>query len=168
MNKIKKIFESAVWWLGVVMVGLLLGLSLQFVRAWTEPTPPAPDGNVGAPVNTGIQTQSKTGLLGLLGGLLTPRINTPNDTPAAGEVLTSLDNMGTIAWAQSQSAGGGGCYVSYSGNCLSGFRNEGSAGDWGYCIYTDQYTGRMHFRPPGGGCYAATVGYIGTAIVCCK
>lgn len=26
-----------------------------------------------------------------------------------------------------------GCYVSYSGDCISGFTNSGSAGSWGYC-----------------------------------
>ena len=65
--RFKKIFENAVWWSGVVMVGLVLGISLQFVRAWTEPTAVPPNGNVGAPINTGTIGQAKQGVLQVLG-----------------------------------------------------------------------------------------------------
>ena len=60
--------------------------------------------------------------------------------------------------------GGGGCYVSYSGSCLTGFTNKGSAGWWGYCDYGDD-----HFRPAGGGCRCGWRSYtIGEAFVCCQ
>lgn len=65
--------------------------------------------------------------------------------------------------------GGGGCYVSYSGGCLSGFTNKGSAGWWGFC-----YNGGdiCHFRPPGGGCSSLGGGClsynVGEAFVCCQ
>ncbi|MGA1865529.1 MAG: hypothetical protein ACMUHX_10745 [bacterium] len=60
-----------------------------------------------------------------------------------------------------------GCYISYSGGCLSGFSNMGSAGSWGLCR---DNSGGGHFRPPGGGCYnAAWPNWtIGTAYVCCR
>ena len=46
-------------WLKVAVVGIALGFGLQFVRAWTEPTATPPDGNVGAPINTGTVDQTK-------------------------------------------------------------------------------------------------------------
>ena len=62
--------------------------------------------------------------------------------------------------------GGGGCYISYSGGCLPGFTNMGSAGWWGYCRAAAT---TCHFRPPGGGCRSGWSGYsIGEAYVCCQ
>jgi|GEM_PF-1423741 len=120
-NKLKKVFENAVWWSGVVMVGLILGISLQFVRAWTEPIEAPPGGNVGAPINTGILPQNKSGMLGV-GGLITSLLNLgdPGNQPQAGYVLQVkrvtlhdpvVDPGGTdtaqVAWGP----GGGGWYV---------------------------------------------------------
>ncbi len=51
--------KKIAYWLGVVVVGIALGLGLQFVRAWTEPTVDPPGGNVGAPINTGDAPQAK-------------------------------------------------------------------------------------------------------------
>jgi hypothetical protein len=105
--KIKKIFENAVWWSGVVTVGLVLGISLQFVRAWTEPTEAPPGGNVGAPINTANGFQWKGlftgtfGWLGLTGGLDTVGLKTsylqiPTGA-VAGYVLTT-DALGNATW----------------------------------------------------------------------
>ncbi|MDP8259133.1 MAG: hypothetical protein P9L90_06935 [Candidatus Aadella gelida] len=61
----------------------------------------------------------------------------------------------------------GGCYVSYSGGCLAGFTNKGSAGLWGYC-YDASYQSN-HFRPPSGGCTVGTsTRNLGVALVCCQ
>ena len=57
----KKLSQQLTYWLGVVAVGLVIGLSLQFVQAWTEPTVAPPAGNVGAPLNTSGTGQIKTG-----------------------------------------------------------------------------------------------------------
>jgi len=59
--KTKKISEQITYWLGVVAVGLIFGLSLQFVQAWTEPSVAPPGGNVGAPLNTSNIGQTKAG-----------------------------------------------------------------------------------------------------------
>ena len=48
-------------WLSVIVIGIALGLAIQFVKAWTEPTDAPPNGNVGAPINTGAGIQTKTG-----------------------------------------------------------------------------------------------------------
>src|SRR4030042_5770632 len=68
----QKTKKKATYWLGVIIVGIALGLALQFVRAWTEP--PAggpPTGDLGAPINTGNIDQTKSGGLGVRGGFVT-------------------------------------------------------------------------------------------------
>ena len=57
----QKIIKQISYWLGVIAIGLILGVSLQFVRAWTEPIAAPPGGNVGAPLNTGNLSQLKIG-----------------------------------------------------------------------------------------------------------
>ena len=65
-----KLSQNITYWLGVVAIGLVIGLSLQFVRAWTEPSVAPPGGNVGAPVNTSINPQTKAGGLGVTQNLI--------------------------------------------------------------------------------------------------
>ena len=125
-QKLKKIFENAVWWSGVVMVGLVLGASLQFVRAWTEPTEAPPGGNVGAPINTSPIGQFKHGVLQLLGLTL---YNDPavSGVDVTGKVLTAQNAYGATAWA----AGGGS-----SGGSYTAFGTKSCAPEW-----TVAYTG---------------------------
>ena len=75
------------YWLRVAIVGLALGLGLQFVRAWTEPTVAPPNGNVGAPLNTGSLGQYK------VGGLM---LNTGDGTyaPAANGLIVQNGSVG--------------------------------------------------------------------------
>lgn len=56
MEKIRKILLKNLLpiLVGVVMVGGI-------IYAWTEPTQAPPNGNVGAPINTGAQNQTKSG-----------------------------------------------------------------------------------------------------------
>jgi hypothetical protein len=73
MKKTQKDLKQKIsYWLGVVIVGLVFGFSLQFVRAWVEPLPGTvpPEGNIDAPINVGPVTQTKAGNLGIGGGLL--------------------------------------------------------------------------------------------------
>jgi len=71
-NKIQKRNERVSYWLGVIALGLIVGFSVQFVRAWVEPSDAPPGGNLGAPINTSSIGQAKRGALGakslLLGG----------------------------------------------------------------------------------------------------
>lgn len=55
--------SKLIYWLGIIFFGILLGFSIQFVSAWTEPTSAPPNGNVGAPINTSDQYQYKLGNL---------------------------------------------------------------------------------------------------------
>jgi hypothetical protein len=125
-HKIKKIFENAIWWSGVVMIGLVLGASLQFVRTWTNPAVPPP-------------------------------------------AASSLS--GNVALAQA-AGGKGGCYVSYTEDCLSAeFEKVGTLGNWGTCFITTGAWYYAYFRPPSGECCAG--GQIvthtrGKAYLCCQ
>jgi hypothetical protein len=47
------------YWASVSVIGIIIGISLQFTKAWTEPTATAPGGNIGAPITTGNVPQTK-------------------------------------------------------------------------------------------------------------
>jgi hypothetical protein len=61
MKKIIKHKQKAAYWTGMLVFGLVIGLSLQFARAWVEPGAAPPGGNIGAPITTGGIAQTKTG-----------------------------------------------------------------------------------------------------------
>jgi len=63
----QKLFKSVSYWMSVIVVGIILGVSLQFAKAWTDPASSPPNGNVGAPINTGLIAQIKSGALGVTG-----------------------------------------------------------------------------------------------------
>lgn len=50
----EKIYSQIKYWLGVVIVGLVVGLSIQFVVAWSEPTDNPPKGGGGSEAAGGI------------------------------------------------------------------------------------------------------------------
>ena len=60
-------FQKIAYWTSVSVVGVILGVSLQFARAWSEPAVAPPGGNVGAPISTGPQDQVKQGRFGTNG-----------------------------------------------------------------------------------------------------
>ena len=51
-EKLKNISKKSAYLLSVAVVGLVVGVSMQFVRAWTGPNATAPDGTVNSPVLT--------------------------------------------------------------------------------------------------------------------
>lgn len=63
--------KKTTYWMKVMSVGLVVGLSIQFVQAWTNPTLPAPNGNVAGPINVGIFNQIKNAGLGVQSLLVT-------------------------------------------------------------------------------------------------
>ena len=58
--KLQSILKKSAYWLGIVVFGTILAISLQFAKAWTEPVAP-PSSNVGAPINTSSTAQTKAG-----------------------------------------------------------------------------------------------------------
>lgn len=57
----KRIYHRLTLWLGVLVLGTIVGISIQFGQAWVEPSLNAPDGNIAAPINTGASEQTKIG-----------------------------------------------------------------------------------------------------------
>jgi hypothetical protein len=70
-----KLAKNATYWLSVVAIGLVVGVSLQFVRAWVEPSITPPGGNVGAPISTSAIGQSKAGNLSVNSTFYVPNGN---------------------------------------------------------------------------------------------
>jgi microcystin-dependent protein len=60
------ISSNRAYWAQVVTLGLIVGLGLQFAQAWTPPPGAPPAGNVGAPLTTSADSQTKGGRLILL------------------------------------------------------------------------------------------------------
>jgi len=72
--------KKLAYWASVSVIGLVVGISLQMVRAnWVVPTGPAPSGNIAAPVNTGgtlvTPPQRKTGSLAVDGAFFDVKNN---------------------------------------------------------------------------------------------
>jgi hypothetical protein len=136
----KETKKSFAYWLEVAAIGIVLGLILQGAKAWTEPTEAPPNGNVGAPINTGGNFQwkglgSSGGWLGLTGGLETATLKIhgstrPHGLIMPGDVLTAQPNPadptksdGIVAWAAPPTGGTTGgpdiegfCEERYGGN----------------------------------------------------
>ncbi|MDD5589778.1 MAG: hypothetical protein PHQ47_01215 [Candidatus Portnoybacteria bacterium] len=53
--------------LAAILIGLSIGLALQFAEAWVSPPASPPQGNVGTPITTGAASQLKSGALGVSG-----------------------------------------------------------------------------------------------------
>lgn len=119
-NKLKAIARKTSFLAGAVIVGIVIGISLQFaLAAWSEPpagtTPP--DGNVGAPINTSNFGQSKSGNLMLnqngtyANGLLVPNGNVGIGTMTPAHklhVINSANSIGAgVFYDSSASAGYG-------------------------------------------------------------
>jgi hypothetical protein len=65
----KKTFEKTAYWAGVLVLGIIVGVTIKVVGAWVEPNQMPPGGNIAAPLNTGNIGQSKQGGLTLnIGG----------------------------------------------------------------------------------------------------
>jgi hypothetical protein len=69
MRTIKKTLEKTVYWVGILTLGIVLGVTIKIVGAWVEPSQAPPGGNIAAPFNTGNVGQAKIGGLTLnIGG----------------------------------------------------------------------------------------------------
>lgn len=134
MNK-----KQLTYWLKVAVIGIALGLGLQFVRAWTEPTAAPPGGNVGAPINTSGNAQTKAG--GLTAGTLTAATVT-------GTTQFCLGTSCITSWPSGGSGGGTSCpacSVFYYGN------NNCMLTPQGFSAYTFEYS--CHEYACGGEIY---------------
>lgn len=66
----RRFLQNGLYWGRVISIGIILGIGIQFAEAWTNPTSPAPGGNLPGPINTGVFNQVKNAGLGLTGNLV--------------------------------------------------------------------------------------------------
>lgn len=65
----KKLVENIAYWVGILTLGIIVGLTIKAVSAWVEPDQMPPEGNIAAPLNAGNVGQAKQGGLTLnIGG----------------------------------------------------------------------------------------------------
>ena len=57
----KNLIKNAVYWAGILTLGVALGVTIKMVGAWVEPDQMPPGGNIAAPLNTGNVGQTKLG-----------------------------------------------------------------------------------------------------------
>lgn len=110
-----KYFGKISWWFSVVLIGIIFGLGVGLIRAWTEPDQAPPAGNLPAPINIGSFGQAKQGGLilntgGAPNGLIVDKGNVGIGTPDPGQ---KLDVTGQIH------ATGDICTDAGGGICLS-------------------------------------------------
>lgn len=60
-TKEKRLYHKLAFWLGVLVLGTIVGISIQFSRAWVEPNNGPTYNNIAAPINTGAGKQLKKG-----------------------------------------------------------------------------------------------------------
>jgi hypothetical protein len=175
----RKLVHSSLYWGKVVVLGIIVGVGIQFAEAWTNPSVSAPGGNVAGPINTGVFDQVKNASLGLIGNLASGlvQLNTVvvEGTACPSNGLVGRDSIGRILACQSliwtrQNGGGSPVWV-YTRSSHDAFsiltsnpipfcyptsqqRNSRSSfhyppGDWHY-IFT--YTGTGRCPTPGVQC----------------
>jgi hypothetical protein len=102
----KKISKKLGYWGGVIAISAVLGVSLQLAKAaWTEPTVAPPNGNIGAPINTGFNVQTKSGVLGLGGSPGISGIGIMSSGSLAGGWFTGTLPGGAGIFVQNSGAG---------------------------------------------------------------
>lgn len=121
-----KTMQNFTWWFGVIFVGVILGVSLQFTRAWTNPPSSPPADNLGAPVNTSLNTQYKSGALGV-GGVLRTYSNLYVDGLVGIGTTNPMEDMGKVQI--------------YSPDHAAGVSIETPAGKWAGFVMADEING---------------------------
>ena len=100
----RKLVHSSLYWGKVVVLGIIVGVGIQFAEAWTNPSVSAPGGNVAGPINTGVFNQVKNASLGLIGNLASGlvQLNTVvvEGTPCPSNGLIARDTIGKILACQ--------------------------------------------------------------------
>lgn len=145
----KKLSQKITYWLGVVAIGLVVGLSLQFVRAWTEPSVAPPGGNVGAPINTSNLGQTKIGGLilntgGAVNGLIVQNGNVGISTTSPTTKLDINGGLRVRTLTTCSNATTGKLYADASGNVLCGTDQSSAGGGLtgsGTTNYVSKWTG---------------------------
>lgn len=147
----KSVFEGSAYWVGVIVIGLVVGLGIQFATAWVSPGSNPPNGNVGAPLNTSSVYQLKAGILGVLGLAVNESTSTasrlqiiPSGTvDPTGKVLTAINSDGDAGWKSASASGSANEMIQCSGTAASGV--------WVGAACVNVETGRLWSRQLVGG-----------------
>lgn len=113
MERTKGWAQGVLYWGRVMVIGVVFGFGLQFASAWTNPTLPAPDGNVAGPVNLSAFAQYKVGAIGF-GGLVKAYLGidangqriTNVATPIAGTDAVNKDYVNAASGSGGGATGG--------------------------------------------------------------
>lgn len=94
----KKSIEKTAYWVGIMTLGIVVGVTIKAVSAWVEPSSMPPGGNIAAPLNTGNVGQAKQGGLtlnigGATYGLIIDKGLVGIGTTAPGEKLEVNGNI---------------------------------------------------------------------------
>lgn len=108
----KTALKKTSYWLSIAVVGVIVGISLQFAKAWTEPTVAPPNATIGAPITTGATIQTKAGNLGIGTTTVPAAFLHVQGVPAGGvspfivaeRTDVNTDSTGFIAYQSSPSA----------------------------------------------------------------
>ncbi len=137
--KAKKIYHRLTFWLGVLALGTIVGVSIQFGRAWVEPSGSAPDGNIAAPINTGASKQTKVGTKDIKADIcvdafgngdekcLSDLVSFPGCTLAGG-VPTTIGSLTLCKFPGASCPSGWSQYLKYTETAASNCVGGGSCG----------------------------------------
>lgn len=182
MNKGKRSIQSqATYWLGVTIIGLTVGLGIQFTQAWVDPSGSAPAGNVSGPITTGIANQVKTGGLGLgslsvtgsaaVGGKITSASTVSSDSGTTVVTKDYVDGKtGFVSVSSTSGSCSGPCGPSTTAACPSGKKvltgscTTFGAGPANVSIYADQANGTAGWLCAEWNGSASSGGIIATAV----
>ncbi|MEI7891076.1 MAG: hypothetical protein WCI36_03845 [bacterium] len=165
-------------------IAILSGATFKFAKAWTEPTTAPPSSNIGAPITTGSQGQTKSGAIGI--SAWDSQLWQGNGTTkrsiggAYGWDPNQLYINGWGEWTNGVTIGGGGgnSDLSVTGGVFSNARSRFSGGQYGPAngitigddqyqiysiggnIYMNSTIGNTVLQPNGGG---VNVGLGGTS-----
>ncbi|MFH1287561.1 MAG: hypothetical protein ABII25_02575 [bacterium] len=81
----------------ITIIGLFMVVVV--VRGWTAPTANPPANNVAVPMNLGATSQTKTGVIGAGGGIVTPQINLGGTVRTTWPSSASVDYISVYNFA---------------------------------------------------------------------
>jgi len=158
----KQKLKSMLYWPSVITFGVILGISLQLAKAWSEPAVAPPGGNVGAPINIGDGAQTKGGLLTLLNGLVVSQVG----GAYSSIILKDDESPNGVKYVHANSNVIG--FLSGAGSWLQYWTNGGDSYQTGYANADDFYIRKSgKWASQGVACTNASTGWVGSGTATC-
>ena len=117
----------------VIMLGLILGLGIQFAWSWKPPTEAPPGGNVTAPITATLATneaQTRASALGIMAPLTVWNVGGQDNYIATPKICINNNNSGTenCIGAWDEVSGGGTSVINRDMNAFAWFTWSDTAG----------------------------------------